>query len=258
MNSDAGTTRRLPIIGFLILVAAYLAIIQVLPKFTQPDDAQYAVFKSVSDIVRSPLVSAVAGSIIAILTVAYLRWWRPVFVEGNRTPRWTWWFPVIMLLTVVAGTSYRNLGDKGLTFTLALLATALLVGVSEETMFRGIGVVVFRTAGMTEGWVALWTSVVFGLAHSTNIFSEGVAAIPQVLTTTVAGYFFYLTRRVSGTLLVPIALHGLWDFGLFTTRVTDETALSAALFVLADVVLAIVAVVTIRKLFPRQREATAE
>jgi hypothetical protein len=42
--------------------------------------------------------------------------------------------------------------------------------------------------------------MLFGLAHATNIISESVGALPQVLVTAVAGYFFYVTRQVSGLL----------------------------------------------------------
>ena len=70
-----------------------------------------------------------------------------------------------------------------------LVVGFLFIGVSEELMFRGIGVTAFRQAGFTEGKVALWTCVLFGLAHATNIFSEGVGALTQVLVTVVAGYF---------------------------------------------------------------------
>ena len=106
-----------------------------------------------------------------------------------------------------------------------LLVGCLFIGVSEELMFRGIGVTAFRQAGFTEGKVALWTCVLFGLAHATNIFSEGLGALPQVLVTAVAGYFFYVTRRVSGLLIVSMIIHGLWDFGLFTTTLSTPTSI---------------------------------
>ena len=137
-----------------------------------------------------------------------------------------------------------------------LLVGCLFIGVSEEVMFRGIGVTVFRQAGLGEGMVALWTCVIFGLAHSTNIFTEGVSALTQVLVTAFAGLFFYITRRVSGTLIVPIIVHGLWDFGLFTNTLSTPTGTGAVLFILVDIILFIVALAAIRKLFPRHRSAT--
>ena len=254
MTSASPTTgRRLPIWGFILLAVGYLAAVQLFPRLTSPDDAKYATYTDTASIVGGLWVTVGVGSLIGLVAVAVLGWWRPVFVEDRRLPRWTWVFPIILLVTIAAGISYGNLADKGLTYTLMLLVGCLFVGVSEELMFRGIGVTAFRQAGFTEGNVALWTCVLFGLAHATNIFSEGVGALPQVLVTAVAGYFFYVTRRVSGLLIVSMIIHGLWDFGLFTNTLSDPPGLGVAIFIVADIVLAIVAIVTIRKVFPRNR-----
>ncbi|WP_257136664.1 CPBP family intramembrane glutamic endopeptidase [Streptomyces sp. f150] len=53
----------------------------------------------------------------------------------------------------------------------------LFVGIGEKLMFRGIGVQVFKRAGLSEGKVALWSSVVFGAVHISNAFGEGAQAL---------------------------------------------------------------------------------
>ncbi|MCL8024863.1 CPBP family intramembrane glutamic endopeptidase [Nocardioides bruguierae] len=251
--AEARTVRRLPVWAYLVLVVSYLVVIQTLPNLTRPEGADYGKFDTTESITRGLWVTVGLGSAIVLVALGVLRWWRPAFVEpvSLRLPRWVWVFPAVLLLAVVAGAAYSRLADQGLWFTLALLVGALLVGVSEEGMFRGIGVVTFREAGCSEGMVALWTSVVFGLAHATNLFSEGLGALPQVLVTAAAGYFFYVARRVSGGLLVPILVHGLWDFGAVSGRIGDTTYLGTFTFLLADVALVVVALVTIRKVFPR-------
>lgn len=257
-DSPPRTGRRLPVWGFLLLVIGYLAAIQTIPRFTSPADDAYATFSTVESVVGSLWVTVGLGSLIAIVAVAVLGWWRPVFVDDRRLPRWVWLFPVLMLVAIVVGTSYGNLAAKGLTMTLMLLVGSLFVGVSEELMFRGIGVVAFRQAGFTEGKVALWTCVVFGVAHATNILSEGIASLGQVLITVIAGYFFYLIRRVSGLLIVSIIVHGLWDFGLLTNTLSTPMGFGVAAFIVIDIVLAVVALVTIRKVFPRPSPASSE
>lgn len=244
--------RRLPVWGFVVLVAVYLAIIQLVPHLFGEDS--YAKFQSTDQVFRGLLSTTVTGSVIALGAIAVLRWWRPAFVEepSLRLPRWVWVFPGIMLVAIIAGTSYSKLADKGLGFTLALLGSALLIGVSEEAMFRGVGVVTFRQAGFSEGKVALWTCVIFGVAHSTNLFTEGPSAFGQVFATVAAGYFFYLTLRVSGSLVVCMVLHGLWDFALFTNGVSDPQGRGGLVMILADVVLLILAAVTLRKVFPKR------
>lgn len=244
--------RSLPIWAYLVLVVVYLAAVQLIPQLTAPTGDAYASFPTTDAVVRGLWVTVGVGTLIGLVAVAVLGWWRPVFVDDRRLPRWVWVFPGLMLVAIAAGINYGNLGNKGLTYTLLLLVGCLFIGVSEELMFRGIGVTAFRQAGFTEGRVALWTCVLFGLAHSTNLFTEGISALTQVLVTAVAGYFFYVIRRVSGLLIVSMVLHGLWDFGLITNSLSTPPGFGVVLFVLADVVLAIVALVTIRKVFPRR------
>ena len=126
--------------------------------------------------------------------VAVLGWWRPVFTDNKPVQRWVRTLPVIMAF---AGMNYAGLGHKGIGFTALYALTMLGVGFAEEGMFRGLGVVAFRVNGFAEAKVALWTCVLFGLAHATNLFDEGPKALFQVLVRAVAGYFFYLIRCVS-------------------------------------------------------------
>lgn len=251
------TGRRLPIWGFLLLVVGYLLAIQLIPRLTTPEGAKYGAFTDIPQVVGGLWVTVGVGTVIGVVAVSVLGWWRPAMVDDRRLPRWTWVFPIVLVVAILAGTSYGNLSAKGASYTLMLLVGCLFIGVSEELMFRGIGITAFRQAGFSEGKVALWTSVVFGLAHGTNIFTEGVGAIPQVVITAVAGYFFYVTRRTSGLLIVSMIVHGLWDFGLFTNTLSTPPSNGAVVFILADVVLAIVAFVTIRKVFPRHRATAA-
>ena len=116
-----------------------------------------------------------------------------------------------------------------------------MVGFGEEFMFRGLAISALRDRGLTEGRVALWSSVLFGAAHSMNLIVVGPKALVQVIITVLAGYFFYLVRRWSGGIMVPAVLHGLWDFGLFSGNIgPDEAYTGAVLFILADLVLGVV------------------
>jgi CAAX protease family protein len=135
------------------------------------------------------------------------------------------------------------------------LLGALLVGCGEEAMYRGIGVTTFRVNGYSEGKVALWSSAVFGLSHGVNLFtSQGKVAFVQVLAAAAAGYFLYLIRRVGGGLLLPVIVHGLWDFGIFTGRLGAVYA-GTGLLVLADVVIVVILLVRRRQIEPEKRAA---
>ena len=132
-----------------------------------------------------------------------------------------------------------------------LLLGALCVGFAEEGLFRGVGVTAFREHGLSEARVALWSSVVFGAVHLTNALSSGGAAVGQAIAVSFAGYFFYLTRRVSGGLLVPAVLHGLFDFSILSGTVIDDRGYAGGIAaILAYPLVAIILVVRRHRIEP--------
>jgi membrane protease YdiL (CAAX protease family) len=245
LDPPSGGEPAVPVWAYVLIAATYLVIVQGVSKLlTSGLDTAYAAPVSVDQLWRGITVPVFISLAFVYAVVAGLGWWRPVFTDGKPVRRWVWLIPVIMVGTVLAGVNYIALGRKGAGFTALLALSMLAAGFAEEGMFRGLGVVTFRGNGFTEGKVAWWTCVLFGLAHATNLVSEGPRALVQVLATAVAGYFFYLTRRVSGGLAVPAVLHGLWDFGLISGLVVAGQAYAGRfLFVLADVLLAIIVLV---------------
>jgi len=57
----------------------------------------------------------------------------------------------------------------------------------------------------------------FGLLHVPNAFfgqSVGTTGF-QVVLAFLIGTSYYVTRRLTGLLVIPMILHGLWDFSTF-------------------------------------------
>ena len=179
--------------------------------------------------------------------MSYLGWWRPALREEHPVRSWTIAIVVLMAIGIAVGTNYGGLADRGAVLTLLLLLSTLMVGFTEELMFRGVGVTIFRSNGFSEGKVALWTCVIFGLAHATNLFAEGTKALAQVLVTAAAGYFFYVIRRRTGGLLVPALVHGLWDFSLISASVVPGEGYLGTLGPLVVLVVVAVLVLVRRK-----------
>jgi membrane protease YdiL (CAAX protease family) len=105
-----------------------------------------------------------------------------------------------------------------------LLVLASIAGLSEELLFRGlIQPWIESSWGMNAGLVG--SNIIFGLAHA-------VTPLYAVLATLV-GVYLSLSLDYGGNrnLLVPIVIHGLYDFLAFvalmrayrTSRLTDAT-----------------------------------
>jgi membrane protease YdiL (CAAX protease family) len=85
-------------------------------------------------------------------------------------------------------------------------ALAVTAGICEEIVFRGFGFayVRFIWPGVTDGWLIVITSVVFGLAH----LYQGPRG---VVLTGLAGAVFASMTVTTGSLLPAIAVHAMVD-----------------------------------------------
>ena len=217
----------MPLWAFLLIVVVYLAIIQGVGVAVKgwadlTDDKML----EVEDVVVSMWIPLGLALVFTYGVVTVLGWWRPVLRDDRPVQRWLWFIPVLFLVAIVLATSYSNLSERGIAFTLALIVATQFVGWGEEGMFRGLGVVTLRRQQLTEGQVALWSSVIFGAVHLTNVISRGVSAVPQAIIVSLAGYFFYLIRRVSRGNVLNSVIHGFFDFSLIsaTAIVVDPKA----------------------------------
>jgi membrane protease YdiL (CAAX protease family) len=98
-------------------------------------------------------------------------------------------------------------GGAVLRYGLGWGAVFLAVALHEEFTFRGYWLFVFcRRFGFWAG--ALFTSVIFGVAHLANP-GENVLGILQVV---VIGLLFCLTIRRTGNLWFAVGFHAAWDW----------------------------------------------
>ena len=85
-----------------------------------------------------------------------------------------------------------------------------------ELLFRGMVLRLMRDHHRDLIAVAA-ASALFGLSHI-------VAGPLNVVFSAMFGYLLYYTRRVSGGILVPIAVHALYDFSVWSSVTTDAPA----------------------------------
>ena len=256
MGTDTSSRRRsLPFVGLLAVIVIYLAVIFLAHTVATSslDGLDYGRFPDVNTIVRASVIPVGLSIVFCVAIIKVLGWWGPVLRHDPPVQRWVLLIPAALLGAVVAGTDYGTLSDKGTAFTVWLLVSSLLIGLGEELVFRGIAVAALRLNGRRETTVALWTSVLFGVAHAVNWFIDGGGNVLQIVTTMFMGWFLYLTRRATRGLLVPVLVHGLWDFGLFTGNVTSPIYPGVAIFLVVE--FALIPVVILRR---RRIEALAE
>jgi uncharacterized protein len=182
------------------------------------------------DLVKHGLSQSLAAASLFLLVVVVLfRWGREVGLaqgpqRGTLKVIWPW-----LLFLMLFAASALNAGLPPASVTLFILANTLLVGWSEEVMFRGVWLRgLFRSYGI---WVAIiGSSLIFGAIHVLNVFLTGDlrGALLQAAAAFLSGVFLAAVRLRTGSLWTGIVLHGLWDAGTFLVAAGATTATAAA------------------------------
>ncbi len=156
--------------------------------------------------------------VIVLGAVAALGWWQqtrlitPFDCLGLRMSLYITAIPltlfaILAILLLTEGDVSRNA-----LMLLVIICFNLLVGLFEETLFRGIVFHGLRTAHSL--WFAiLASSLLFGLFHMVNLaIGQGWdITIFQVVNATALGIFFCAILLQSGNLWPAIVLHAVWN-----------------------------------------------
>jgi membrane protease YdiL (CAAX protease family) len=162
------------------------------------------------------VVALIAAPLFLFGVIAYFKWNKR---ELGLTAAQNWhllWLPALFVLAFL-GTAIA-LGLPPAQMVIFTLVNSLLVGISEELMFRGI---IFRgvlAQPQFNIWPAIWlTAILFGAIHALNGFMTGnfVAALAQAITATMSGLWLHAIRLRTKSLYPAMFIHGLWDFSLF-------------------------------------------
>lgn len=205
---------KLPWWSLLGILAAYAGVVVVLQQLSGiPYDD---IANSTSNLVALAGIVAVGALLLAVITTA-LGWWPAVLRDDLPVRRWLMWSPGLLLAAALVVINVGAFAGLGWRYLAAAAVTMLLVGFAEELMCRGLLLVGFREL-TTERWAWFFSTLVFGGMHVLNVLSGrpiGVSII-QAIAAFGTGTALYLARRASGTIIVPMLLHALWDFSLFT------------------------------------------
>jgi uncharacterized protein len=230
------------LLGFL-LYAGYLAIFFTTWTINKVDYNRIG--ESVETIRLWYSSPTLFGSLFLVIAISVLGWWRIVLFDKIKAgPKWVWILPIVMFLIII--NNFINLNIRNLTAELVLWSSlgALGVGFGEEMITRGSMVVGLRSRfGEVKVW--LFSTLLFSALHIPNVvFGLPLTAMPiQVLLTFIMGSGFYIMRRISGTLIIPMILHGLWDSSLFITESTGGTASIIQFIVYPLAIVCVIAVI---------------
>lgn len=220
--------RLRPSVGVGITIAVVYTI--VLSTIQQSSGIEYdEFFDNAHNAWRGPVLSLGVGALLLLALVAWARWdllWRDP--ERLPMPRWIWLLLGAFTLCIIVrgvGTAYDEIDTELLV---AVLCLGVLVGLTEELLFRGIFLRCMRNSEMSEGAAALWTGAAFGLFHLPNVFlGTGAAGLIQVLLAASSGFALYYFRVAFGAIVFGMVMHGLFDVTTFlsadhgTTWVTE-------------------------------------
>jgi membrane protease YdiL (CAAX protease family) len=211
-----------PLWGVLVVVA-YMVVFCAVWAVTGVDYSR--VGESVTTIASWYVAPLAAGAVVLVIAASVLGWWRPALFEVERAkPSWLWLSVVVMVGIAIVFLVNRDFSVMTpLRFVLVAIGS-LLVGFNEELATRGLLIVGLR-GRFTEPMVWFWASAIFGLIHLPNaFFGAGAAAVMQIILAFLSGSMLYVIRRVSGSLFLPMLVHGFWDFSQFIAPAASNSA----------------------------------
>ena len=185
------------------------------------------------------------GCAFLVVAITIMGWWRLTLFDRERSgPRWAWIGPIFMGLIAISSLAIMN--TEGATTELVIwsILGGIGVGFGEEMITRGALLVGFRTR-FPEERVCLYTTLAFSALHIPNaLFGESVPGmLGQLVLTFIFGSLLWATRRLAGTLLLSMFLHGIWDTSLFLPGATDTDPNLVAFLLYPVAIVCVIAVV---------------
>ncbi|MEG3615393.1 CPBP family intramembrane glutamic endopeptidase [Isoptericola haloaureus] len=243
MTTDTTTGMRVrpTALAGLGVFLLYLALIVLVQSTSGVDYDDLAA--SSQNIWRFGILSLGVGALAVTALTVWFGWWRAATVETVRSrKRWTLVAPAIYLAVALGNLVVTDWGALEIGFVLSAVVLGVTVGFAEELTTRGTLLVGLRGT-MRE--IAVWatTCVLFGAMHGLNIVfgAEVGSTLQQVVVAGMQGSAFYVLRRVLGRLAWAMALHGLWDFSIFTQSAAPGGDNVLGLLVLPTALLSVVA-----------------
>lgn len=202
----------------LLIVIFYAGLLVVIEMFIGVPYTEFS--RSTNNMLYGVLIPISIGSIVLTCIALWSGWWKDLWRDKYHIKDHMWMhiFLVLFIVAVVANFLVGHINTLDPTYILITLVATILVGYSEELLTRGLLVRGSRGSGFSEVKVFYIVMIVFGFIHGINFINgQGLAlTIEQMLMAGLLGGVFYTIFRKTGFLIVPMIVHSLWDFSLFT------------------------------------------
>jgi membrane protease YdiL (CAAX protease family) len=154
--------------------------------------------------------------------------WQAIGFRSLNRQQLVWFLPsiaVLIAMWVVCLSGFSQTSLSTAQWQLFALAgfTTLLVGIGEETMYRGIVLHAFLTTNRVR-WAMFVSAIAFSLLHAVNVFGGlTLVSVPMQLIMTFLFGFLLAPLMLKLNNIVPLILfHWLWDFVLFAAPLLGE------------------------------------
>ena len=247
MRKEHRLSNRHPMISMLLALAITVFLVNALAMFAKTDS-----------------LSSLLQATIAIIILFIQQWWFSPEYKGalkteipfNKVLKLSLPYWLMLILSYIC-----NLIDYGPVFnpSTATIALAIGAGVSEEIMYRGVAIPIgmrYKEGKNKIIIVTLVTAIIFGAVHFSSLVTgaEPVMVAFQIITAICTGIFFAAYFLRTGSILITIIMHGLYDWMCFVTDptvstgvMTDTDVKSGMIFVLiVDIAFAIAGLYMIR------------
>ena len=231
MRRSHTLSKRLPLLSMLLSVVATTLACSLAGSVGPAGPVQY-------------LLMSVAG---ILCMLAQMRWFSPEFRGAFRAevPLREIGLLCVPFLVQLVASWLLNVADHGPFFHASLVgvAMALSAGFGEEAMFRGLSVPIGMRYLKGDNRVlvtALLTSVVFGLSHLGNAMGGNPIGIFQAIASMGSGLFYCAVFLRSGSVLVGVAMHLVFDWMYFATNPALQAGDVAAMAVTVPVIVSCV------------------
>lgn len=205
----------------LVIFVAWVAITVLAAPALAPGE-------SLADLVTHGIARQVLLAAAFVLSAAVLLRWPDA---GLGAPDWgtlrLLWLPALYVLLMLAIASAGTAPPASVIGFLSV--NTLLVGLSEEAMFRCVLLSGLRTRMGLRPAVAIST-VVFGVVHVLNVFLIGdiVLAVAQACAAMASGVMLAAIRIRTGSLWPAVGYHAIWDFATFLAFLAHVPGLEGA------------------------------